>query len=93
MRFSFSQTLTLNSRGKTIAPISVAAEPIQNCLKCGCPAWTRTMNNGSKGRCVTITPQGKRPHTMREIGPPIKPGLRFFRKSGFRAGGGYDRGR
>jgi hypothetical protein len=21
------------------------------------PAWTRTMNNGSKGRCVTITPQ------------------------------------
>jgi len=23
----------------------------------GWPAWTRTMNNGSKGRCVTITPQ------------------------------------
>ncbi len=24
----------------------------------GCPAWTRTKNNASKGRCVTITPQG-----------------------------------
>jgi hypothetical protein len=26
----------------------------------GCPAWTRTKNNASKGRCVTITPQGNR---------------------------------
>jgi hypothetical protein len=25
--------------------------------KTGWPAWTRTMNNASKGRCVTITPQ------------------------------------
>ena len=27
----------------------------------GCPTWTRTMNNASKGRCVTITPSDK-PH-------------------------------
>ena len=26
----------------------------------GCPAWIRTMNKASKGRCVTVTPQGKR---------------------------------
>src|SRR5439155_678162 len=25
----------------------------------GCPAWIRTKNNASKGRCVTVTPQGK----------------------------------
>src|SRR2546421_10153279 len=25
----------------------------------GYPAWTRTKNNASKGRCVTITPRGK----------------------------------
>lgn len=24
--------------------------------KIGCPTWIRTMNNASKGRCVTITP-------------------------------------
>src|ERR1700680_2534691 len=24
----------------------------------GYPAWTRTKNNASKGRCVTITPRG-----------------------------------
>jgi hypothetical protein len=23
-------------------------------------AWIRTMNNASKGRCVTVTPRGKR---------------------------------
>ena len=27
--------------------------------KSGCPAWIRTMNNASKGHCVTVTPQGK----------------------------------
>ena len=25
----------------------------------GYPAWIRTMNNASKGRCVTVTPRGK----------------------------------
>ena len=25
----------------------------------GCRAWIRTMNNASKGRCVTVTPRGK----------------------------------
>jgi hypothetical protein len=24
------------------------------------PAWIRTMNNASKGRCVTVTPRGNR---------------------------------
>ena len=24
------------------------------------PAWIRTMNNASKGRCVTVTPRGKK---------------------------------
>jgi hypothetical protein len=24
----------------------------------GYPAWIRTMNNASKGRCVTVTPRG-----------------------------------
>ena len=27
--------------------------------KIGCPTWIRTMNNASKGRCVTITPSDK----------------------------------
>jgi hypothetical protein len=40
----------------------------------GCPAWTRTMNNGSKGRCVTITPQGK----QRFILPPPRAGRKCF---------------
>ena len=26
----------------------------------GYPAWIRTKNNASKGRCVTVTPRGKR---------------------------------
>jgi hypothetical protein len=25
----------------------------------GYRAWIRTMNNASKGRCVTVTPRGK----------------------------------
>ena len=25
----------------------------------GCPTWIRTMNNASKGRCVTVTPSDK----------------------------------
>ena len=28
-------------------------------LEFGCPTWIRTMNNASKGRCVTITPSDK----------------------------------
>src|SRR6266496_3395806 len=28
------------------------------CLEGGYPAWIRTMNNASKGRCVTVTPRG-----------------------------------
>jgi hypothetical protein len=27
----------------------------------GYRAWIRTMNNASKGRCVTVTPRGKKP--------------------------------
>ena len=30
----------------------------------GCPAWIRTKNNASKGRCVTVTPQGKQSATV-----------------------------
>jgi len=30
-------------------------------IQSGCPTWIRTMNNASKGRCVTITPSDK-PH-------------------------------
>ena len=26
-----------------------------------CPTWIRTMNKGSKGLCVTVTPSGKEP--------------------------------
>src|SRR6266480_6886280 len=29
------------------------------CLKSCYPAWIRTKNNASKGRCVTVTPRGK----------------------------------
>jgi hypothetical protein len=28
-------------------------------LESGYPAWIRTKNNASKGRCVTVTPRGK----------------------------------
>jgi hypothetical protein len=28
-------------------------------IQIGCPTWIRTMNNASKGRCVTITPSDK----------------------------------
>ena len=31
----------------------------------GCPTWIRTMNNASKGRCVTVTPSDKRNNTER----------------------------
>jgi hypothetical protein len=27
-------------------------------MKRGYPAWIRTKNNASKGRCVTVTPRG-----------------------------------
>lgn len=40
----------------------------------GCPAWTRTMNNASKGHCVTITPQGK----QRFILPTERVGRKCF---------------
>jgi hypothetical protein len=30
-------------------------------IKSGYRAWIRTMNNASKGRCVTVTPRGKKP--------------------------------
>ena len=33
----------------------------------GCPAWTRTKNNASKGRCVTVTPQGKEPAKIQSL--------------------------
>ena len=34
---------------------------ISNSLReCGYPAWIRTKNNASKGRCVTVTPRGIR---------------------------------
>ena len=33
-------------------------ESLGRVWRCGCPAWIRTMNNASKGRCVTVTPQG-----------------------------------
>ncbi len=29
-------------------------------LEGGYPAWIRTKNNASKGRCVTVTPRGMR---------------------------------
>ena len=29
------------------------------------PAWIRTMNNASKGRCVTVTPRGKSSFRLR----------------------------
>ena len=35
-------------------------------LQSGCPTWIRTMNNASKGRCVTITPSDN---------PPVKVAL------------------
>jgi hypothetical protein len=28
-------------------------------IRVGYRAWIRTMNNASKGRCVTVTPRGK----------------------------------
>jgi hypothetical protein len=28
-------------------------------IQIGCPTWIRTMNNASKGRCVTVTPSDK----------------------------------
>src|SRR5438067_10914959 len=32
---------------------------VRRSLLRGYPAWIRTMNNASKGRCVTVTPRGK----------------------------------
>src|SRR5450759_3085434 len=42
--------------------------------KVGCPTWIRTMNNASKGRCVTITPSDKRPQNSF----PLLPAQRKF---------------
>ena len=43
------------SRDKLILSVSAGA-----CFRRGYPTWIRTMNNASKGRCVTVTPSGKR---------------------------------
>ena len=32
---------------------------VREIIQIGCPTWIRTMNNASKGRCVTITPSDK----------------------------------
>jgi hypothetical protein len=37
------------------------ADTLKNIGIIGCPTWIRTMNNASKGRCVTITPSDKPP--------------------------------
>lgn len=34
----------------------------------GYPAWIRTMNNASKGRCVTVTPRGNWPVRFQKQG-------------------------
>ena len=34
------------------------AFPILAKISIGYPAWIRTKNNASKGRCVTVTPRG-----------------------------------
>jgi hypothetical protein len=43
--------------------------------KSGCPTWIRTMNNASKGRCVTITPSDKAGGKIALPGPARKTNL------------------
>ena len=46
-----------------------------NCVcKTGCPTWIRTMNNASKGRCVTITPSDNH-RTVTSSGMKVTPQL------------------
>jgi hypothetical protein len=48
----------------------------ENCsLRIGCPTWIRTMNNASKGRCVTITPSDKAGGKIALPGPARKTNL------------------
>src|ERR1700756_1188144 len=35
------------------------ADQLLDLIRSGYRAWIRTMNNASKGRCVTVTPRGK----------------------------------
>ncbi len=50
---------TLGRSSPTHYPNGVAPHPNNHQPTCqrSWPAWIRTMNNGSKGRCVTVTPR------------------------------------
>jgi hypothetical protein len=55
----------LSRSGKSCSGIKTAcqrsfARTISLENKDGYRAWIRTMNNASKGRCVTVTPRGKK---------------------------------
>ena len=59
--FWFAGSITLgdvrvSDRKPESRPVNTAAARAK---RGGCPAWIRTKNNASKGRCVTVTPQGK----------------------------------
>ena len=48
--------------------------PDQEEKKVGYRAWIRTMNNASKGRCVTVTPRGKSEDETVKAKPVIRKG-------------------
>lgn len=51
----FLSTLALD-----VCQLGIRTTPVLCFCLSICPAWIRTMSNASKGRCVTITPQGKK---------------------------------
>src|SRR5450759_679304 len=52
----------------------LTSNKVRQKIQIGCPTWIRTMNNASKGRCVTITPSDKRPQSSF----PLLPAQRKF---------------
>src|SRR5438132_12767314 len=53
MAYSFVLICILALGKLTILPMKIVPD------ESGYPAWIRTKNNASKGRCVTVTPRGK----------------------------------
>ena len=60
LRFgAFSCLSVRNEKFHELVGISLAPRELERIL-IGYPAWIRTKNNASKGRCVTVTPRGMR---------------------------------
>ncbi len=58
LRFdAFSCASVREPKTHRLIPKSLNMRELEGILT-GYPAWIRTMNNASKGRCVTVTPRG-----------------------------------